>query len=230
MSPHPQRLLNTVLRAGLGAGCWCVWALWQGPAVAQTSAPGTPSIYVCEDAQGKRITSDRPIRECLDREQRELSSTGATRRIVPPSLTAEERERLEAQAQQAAIQRAKTSEDRRRDRALLSRYPTQRKHDEERAKQLAQVDAVMASIRLREQDLSKQRAALDLELEFYKSAPERAPVWLQRRLTDNTEQQASQERLLAVQALEKQRIHSRFDDELARLRQLWQPTQPPATR
>ena len=39
------------------------------------------SIYTCIDAQGRRITSDRPIPQCLDREQRELSRSG----IVPIS-------------------------------------------------------------------------------------------------------------------------------------------------
>ena len=72
------------------------------------------------DIKGRRITSDRPIPECLDREQRELSATtGVTRRVVPASPTAEEREQLEIKAQQEAAQRAKANEDRRRDRALL---------------------------------------------------------------------------------------------------------------
>lgn len=187
---------------------------------AQT-APDGAGIYVCVDAKGRRITSDRPILECLDREQRELFSTGATRRVVPASLTAEERERLEAKAQQDAVQRTKAIEDRRRDRALLSRYPNQRQHDEERAKQLAQVDEVINSIHLRSQDLVKQRAELDLEMEFYKATPSKAPAWLKRRLEDNAHQQEGQKRLVANQALEKQRINGRFDDELARLRQLW---------
>lgn len=212
-----------------GRWSWGVWGLVGLLCLAQAGAPraqttpGVPGIYVCVDATGRRITSDRPIPECLDREQRELSSTGATRRVVPASLTADERERLEALAQQDAAQRAKANEDRRRDRALLSRYPNQRKHDEERAKQLAQVDEVIASIHLRSKDLVKQRAELDLEMEFYKATPSKAPVWLKRRQEDNAQQQEGQKRLVANQALEKQRINTRFDEELARLRQLWAP-------
>ena len=211
--------------AGRRALRLCVWALgmaW-GTEVAAQAAPGGPGIYVCVDAKGRRITSDRPIPECLDREQRELSSTGATRRVVPASLTAEERERLEAQAQQEAAERAKANEDRRRDRALLSRYPSQRKHDEERAKQLAQVDEVIASIHVRSQELVQQRAALDMEMEFYKATPSRAPAWLLRRLEDNAQQMEGQKRLVADKGLEKQRINARFDEELAHLRRLWTP-------
>jgi len=226
---HTQHSPNTPLlpcrSAGRQALGLCVWALgmaW-GTEVAAQAAPGGPGIYVCVDAKGRRITSDRPIPECLDREQRELSSTGATRRVVPASLTEEERERLEAKAREDAVQRAKVSEDRRRDRALIARYPSQRKHDEERAKQLAQLEEVAASIHLRSQELNQQRSALDMEMEFYKATPSKAPAWLLRRIEDNNQQMEGQKRLLANQAVEKQRLNARFDEELTRLRQLWSP-------
>jgi hypothetical protein len=205
-----------------GVGVLLLIGLSHGAAGQQGAPAGGPSIYACVDVKGRRITSDRPIPECLDREQRELSATtGITRRVVPASLTAEEREHLEAKAQQEAAQRAKANEDRRRDRALLSRYPHPDKHHEERAKQLAQIDAVIASIQLRSLDLAKQQAELALEMEFYKSNPSQAPASLKRRLDDNAQQQDGQKRLEATQSQEKQRINVRFDEELARLRQLW---------
>lgn len=178
---------------------------------------------MCVDAQGRRLTSDRPIPECLGREQRVLSSTGATKRVIPPSLTPEERERQQAQAQQQAAERAKALEQRRRDRALLSRYPTPSAHDAERAKQLGHVDGVIATLRQRSQELQRQRTELDQEMEFYRANPAKAPAWLQRRLADNTTQQAAQQRLIDAQMTEKQRIHQRFDAELARLGELWAP-------
>lgn len=205
--------------------CGLLWVgamgtAWVGSATAQ-AMDGASGIYVCVDAKGRRITSDRPIPECLDREQRELSSNGATRRVVPASLNAAERERLEAQAQMEAASRAKVNEDRRRDRAMLSRYPNQRKHDEERAIQLAHVEEMITSIKMRAQELAKQRPALDLEMEFYKSTPSKAPAWLLRKLADNSQQLEEQKQLVANQTIEKQRIHARFDEELSRLRQLW---------
>ena len=36
-------------------------------------------IYTCVDAKGRRLTSDRPIMECIDREQNELSAGGTVR-------------------------------------------------------------------------------------------------------------------------------------------------------
>ncbi|OYX12745.1 MAG: DUF4124 domain-containing protein, partial [Acidovorax sp. 32-64-7] len=38
----------------------CAWA----------QQSNTGSIYTCVDRQGRRLTADRPIAECLDREQR----------------------------------------------------------------------------------------------------------------------------------------------------------------
>ena len=105
-----------------------------------------PGIYTCTDAKGRRLTSDRPIPECLDREQRELSQSGTTKRVVGASLTAEERAKEEAKQQQEAALKAKAYEERRKDRALISRYPNQRLHDEERAKQLSRCDLEMSRV------------------------------------------------------------------------------------
>ena len=60
----------------------CAWA----------QQSNTGSIYTCVDRQGRRLTADRPIAECLDREQRELNSSGTTRRVIQPTMTASERE------------------------------------------------------------------------------------------------------------------------------------------
>ena len=79
-------------------GRWCALAacalLW-GTTGALAQGSGTPApagIYTCIDAHGRRLTSDRPIPACIDREQRELNRDGTVRRIIPPTLTATERE------------------------------------------------------------------------------------------------------------------------------------------
>lgn len=191
-----------------------------GTQAAAQSQEVSPGIFVCVDAKGRRITSDRPIPECLDREQRELSASGVTKRIVPPSLTGDERARDEARAQQEAAARNKEADAKRRDRALLARYPSQRHHDAEREKQLSLVDGAITVIEQRGGELHKQQQSIQDEMEFYKAAPTKAPAWLKHRAADNAEQQASQKRLIADQMDEKKRINARFDEELARLKQL----------
>ena len=198
-------------------------ALAASPAAVLAQAKGAEpgAIFTCTSAAGKRLTSDRPIPECLDREQRELGKTGVVRRVVPPSYTAEERARLEEQKKAEELQRARVAEEKRRDRALLVRYPNKTVHDKERADALAQVDEVIGAVNKRQDALARQRKEIDTELEFYQNDPKKAPAWLQRKLEDNTQQVEIQKRFLADQAQEKQRINARFDEELAKLKMLW---------
>ena len=62
---------------------WVAGMLLAGASVA---AVAQPAIYSCVDGKGRRITSDRPIPECLDREQKELNPSGTVRRSVGPNL------------------------------------------------------------------------------------------------------------------------------------------------
>ena len=191
-----------------------------GSVLAQSAGAG-PGIYTCIDSKGRRITSDRPIMECLDREQRELGRTGVTKRVLPPSYTADERANLEAQRKAEEEVQARMAEETRRDRALLIRYPNQSVHDKERTDALAQIDEVVTAVIRREQSLTKQRQDIGTELEFYQGDVNKAPSWLKRKLEDNESQTQVQKRFLDDQAQEKKRINARFDEELVKLRQLW---------
>lgn len=178
-------------------------------------------IFTCIDSSGRRITSDRPIKECLDREQHELGASGTVRKVHPPSYTAEERARLAAQRKAEEAEQAQIREERRRERVLLIRYPNQSVHDKERAEALAQVDEVMGAVKKREDTLLQQRKQIDNELEFYQGDRDKAPSWLKRKIEDNEQQVQVQKRFLDEQLKEKERINARFDEELAKLRQLW---------
>lgn len=215
LQPH----LVTVNRTCLTSSLLAIAALWGTGAAA--AEPPSKGIYTCVDSKGRRLTSDRPIVECLDREQQQLSNSGVVKRIVPPSYTADERNRLEAQRKVEDEQRARVAEEKRRDRALLIRYPTPASHEKERAEALGQIDEVIGAVNKREQSLLDQRKAIDAELEFYQRDPAKAPPWLRRKLEDNAQQIQVQKRFLDEQAQEKRRISSRFDEELVKLRQLW---------
>lgn len=190
---------------------------------------GAQNIYTCTDGKGRRITSDRPIVDCLDREQRRIGSTGTVRETIPPSYTREERERLEAQRRAEAEKEARLAEEKRRDRALLIRYPSPAVHDKERQEALSQIDEVISAVNKRELALAAQRKEIDIEFEFYKADPTKAPAWLKRKRDDNEKQVELQKRFLAEQEQEKKRVSARFDEELAKLQQLWS-AQVPANR
>lgn len=194
------------------------------------SAPvSAQSIYTCTDAQGRRITSDRPIAECLDREQRELNPSGSERRRIPPVLSENERAALEQRQRRETEERNRLLEERRKERALVLRYPNKAAHDQERAQAIAQADEVVVLIEKRLLELHAQRKALDLEMEFYQKNPASAPAALRRKLAENHDALDDQERALAAQNAEKFRIHARFDAEYELLQRLWEANRRAAT-
>lgn len=177
-------------------------------------------IYTCVDARGRRLTSDRPILECLDREQKELNSSGTVRRTLAPPLTAAERAVLDERERRAAEERQRQAEEKRMQRALVTRYPNQGVHDGERAKAVKSVEESMASAERRILDLREERKQLVAESEFYKG-PELWPAKLKRQFEERYEQEGAQQRFIAGQEEEKRRINTRFDEEMVRLRVLW---------
>ena len=211
-------IVGGVLLATLGAD----WA--------RAQAPGTSGgIYTCVDRNGRRLTADRPIAECLDREQRELGPSGIVRRQIGPSLTEQERAAQEAQRRKEAEARARELEERRRERVLTARYPDKATHDVERAAAIQMVDDVTATAEKRLVELTQQRKAFDVEMEFYKKDPNKAPMSLRRKIAENEESIAEQQRFIAGQDQEKRRVHQRFDVELAQLRKLWDAQRMPVS-
>ncbi|MBP6753112.1 MAG: DUF4124 domain-containing protein [Alicycliphilus sp.] len=198
----------------------CVALAAAAQAWAQQARP-PQEVYTCIDKHGRRITSDRPIADCVDREQRVLDHTGTERRRIGPSLTEHERAAQEVQRRKQAEESARIAEERRRERVLTARYPDEATHQAERNAALDQVEEVVVVAHKRVQSLKAERRRLDVELEFYRGDVTKAPVLLQRQIADNEQALADQQRFLATQELEKRRIHQRFDAELAQLRQLW---------
>ena len=196
---------------------------------AQNAPANTQSVYTCVDKQGRKLTSDRPIPECIDREQRELGPTGTVRRVIGPTLTDHERAALEVERRKEQEERNRIADERKRERVLLARYPDKASHDAERALALAQVDAVTTTATQRIADLHGRRKTLDLEMEFYRKDPAKAPMMLRRQLAENDEEVQEQRRFIAGQDQEKRRIHQRFDEELAQLRKLWATQRPVPT-
>ena len=178
-------------------------------------------VYTCVDSKGRKLTSDRPIAECIDREQKVLNPSGTVKARVGPNLTVQERADQEAKERQEAEARAMVAEEKRRERALLIRYPSREVHDKERRDALAQVGAVTQAAAKRIDELLTDRRKLDEEMEFYKKDPAKAPQALRRQIEDVNQSVAVQKRFIAEQENEVRRINARFDEELARLRVLW---------
>lgn len=215
------RLACAAVTAALGLVAATGWA--QAPVA---------GIYTCVDSKGRKLTSDRPIPDCADREQKVLNPSGTVKAKVGPNLTAQERAEQEARQREEADRRAAAEEERRRNRALLTRYPNQAAHDKERHSALAQVTQVTQAANKRIEELTLDRRKLDTEMEFYKKDPGKAPQALRRQIEEVDQSMEIQKRFVAEQLQELRRVNARFDEELSRLRALWatSATQPAAAR
>jgi chromosome segregation ATPase len=191
-----------------------------GQAQAQSESQ-SQGIYSCVDSKGRRLTADRPIAECADREQKVLNPSGTVKKTVGPTLTAHERTALEARQKREAEELARQVEEKRRERALLVRYPNQATHDKERAEAVAQIGVVRKAAVNRVNELNRQLADLATEMEFYKKDLAKAPSSLRRQIDDIAHSLAVQDRFIADQDAEITRVNARFDEELVRLKQLW---------
>ena len=195
---------------------------------ATEAVSNTPQIYSCVDAQGRKLTSDRPIRECLDREQKILNPSGTVKQRIGPVLTAQERAEQEVRNKAEQAERALQEEEKRRNRALLTRYPNPDSHQKERVEALEHIARVKQSAASRAAQLQLDLAKLMDEMEFYKKDPTKAPIKLRRQIEEVNQALASQDRFMAEQDAETKRVKDRFDEELTRLKPLWRITLPKA--
>ncbi|MFT7722494.1 MAG: hypothetical protein QM788_06655 [Roseateles sp.] len=190
---------------------------------AQDGLPGK-GIYACTTADGRRLTSDRPIPECTAREQRVLNTDGSHRATLPPFLSPEERAAKEAADRRAAALRIAQQDAIRRDRTLMLRYPNEAAHQRARHGALDDASKALRLSERRIKDLGTERKPLTDEAEFYEGRP--LPAKLKQALDANDAAVEAQQQLIENQKAELVRINARFDAELARLRKLWAGAAP----
>lgn len=181
-------------------------------------------IYSCVDVQGKRHTSDRPIAECLDREQRVLNRDGSQKQVLPPRMNPDERAAAEERERQRLAAEATQKDAIRRDRNLMMRYPTEAVHAKAREAALDDLHNAILTSERRVADLAAERKPLEAEAEFYKS--KRMPGKLRTKLEANDAAQQAQVDVIQGQKAEIVRINALYDAELARLKRLWAGAAP----
>ncbi len=183
-------------------------------------------IYACTDTNGKHITSDRPIAECIGREQRLLNADGSTREVVRPILTADERAAQEAAERARAMRLAADADAVRSDRNLRARYPNEAAHQRARASALDDLKRTLQLSQFRLDELAVERKPLQEEAEFYTGR--QMPPALKQQLDANDAAAEAQRVLMGNQQSESARINATFDAELVRLRAMWAGGRPGA--
>ena len=213
---HRPLISLLALSALLGAG----GAAWAQP----KPALGSGTIFTCVTADGRRLTSDRLIVECNDREQRILNPDGSLRAVVPAAMSPDERAAHEARQRKLAAERAAQQDAVRRDRNLMMRYRDEAAHQQAREAALDDVKKSMQISERRIQELAVERKPLLDEAEFYKGKV--MPAKLKQQLDANEASTEAQRVLIENQKAELVRVNKLYDQELARLKRLWAGAPP----
>jgi DNA repair exonuclease SbcCD ATPase subunit len=182
------------------------------------------SIYTCTNAKGQRITSDRPIPECIDRPQELRNTDGSVKQVVPPSMTPEERAAYEERLRQEMAAEALKRDAIRRDRNLLSRYPDEPRHQRARTAALEPLNTALQATERRLTELEQEQKRLQQEAEFYKGRDQPRELKVkfgQNQVALQAQQDAAQNHLAEIQ-----RINTSYDQELLRLKRLWAGAAP----
>ena len=194
------------------AAAWAMAMLMLAGASHAQKSPSTTMVYSCVDAGGRRLTADRPIAACADREQ-QVTMPGGAVRTVGPAYSERERAEQAAQQRREAEERYRANDGKRRERALATRFPSKAAHDAERAEA---VDVLRAQIRIvqeRRSFLLEDRKKIDQDMEFYKKDPSKAPAPLQARLDGNRRDFKEVDEQIATINDEIKATNLRFDAE-----------------
>lgn len=183
-------------------------------------ADACAQIYMCKDASGRTITSDRPIPECADRAMRELDKNGMVRREIQPPPTPEQKRQLQIEEEKRKAQEAAAEEQKREDRAIRLRYRNENDIEVVRQRSL---DMVREQIKREKSALAnaeKQQKQAQADAESYKRKKAAVPPGVQHRIEQADQVVAGSK--TAIQDAEAQigQINANFDATLKRYREL----------
>ena len=219
--PRRTSARGSLLTAPVGLWKGLVFALLT--AVCVPSAAQATSLYTCTTADGRVLSSDRIIPECLDREQRELRPDGSVRRVIPPQLVGAAREQAEAEARAREAEERARLDQLRRDRALLQIYNSEEDIEAARQRSLRIpreiMDSAMERIQAFEASIG-QLSAVEASSSGQTGATE--VETRDRELADLEQSIANERSLILRQESEMARINARFDADLARFREIAQ--------
>lgn len=174
-------------------------------------------IYICKDASGRTLTSDRPIMECQDRKIRVMGKNGMTQReIAPPMSDQQKREKAEAEERQR-LAKAAAEEQRRQDRALLARYG--KEDDIEMARKRALLQAG-ENVRREEIALADSEKSWRLARAEAAQAKGKVSPNLESRISNLEHEVTEGKRRLEASKAEAAQINKKYDLQLERFREL----------
>ena len=194
-------------RATTGALAAAVICGLTSPPAARAVEP-TPRIYQCVLPDGRRVTSDKPIVECMNagKSQRELNLDGSEKGIVEAPLTEDEKAERDLIRRQREAERTAYDIEVRRDRDMVKRFPSEAAHGKAREKSLDDVASAVRISEARIKLLLLDRKPLLDEAEFYIGKP--LPTKLKLAIDANDAALEAQRSLVQNQQTEVIRINA----------------------
>jgi hypothetical protein len=185
--------------------------------------PSQAEIFMCKDANGKTISSDRPIPECAG-SVREFRPNGQLRRTIPAPLTPEQKKQKQLEEEKKKAEAEAAAEQKRQDRALLTRYNNETEINAARKRSLELEQEQIKRANLEIADAEKQLSLAKDEMKVHTLKKTKPPASLTHRIdsAESTIRDGKQ----SIQDHEQQieQINKQFDETLARFRELTTPT------
>ncbi|MGA8009563.1 MAG: DUF4124 domain-containing protein [Thiomonas sp.] len=173
-------------------------------------------IYLCHDANGRLVSSDRLTNDCLTYGGKVIGPDGTVRRRI---LTMKEQAQ-QAQTREAAQNLARQERERQReDRALLLRYPDEAALELSRVNDLSRPKTLIQDAKKQLEILARQFKQLKIDAQFYPQGP--LPLELRTKLDENRVLTAQESELISGQNTEINRINREYDALRARMKPLW---------
>jgi len=176
-------------------------------------------IFRCTNAEGKLVTSDRPIPECANRTVKVYKNNGYFKKEIAPPMSAEEKKRLELEAEKRKAQQLADEERKREERYLQAHYESEA--DIQVARKRA-TDALLEKKRLANeqlQGLNQIIFGLQLELKNTKK-PSKEFDSMRQRADDLTSSINKSQNAITFYDQEIARTNQEYDQTLQRYRQV----------
>lgn len=183
-------------------------------------AGASAQIYMCKDASGRTITSDRPVPECADRVTRELDKRGLVRREIQPPLTPEQKRQMQIDEEKRREQEAAAEEQKREDRAITLRYRNENDIEAARQRSLDVAQEQIKREKLTLTNAEKQQKQAQADTDSYKKKNAAVPPGVQRRVEQSDQDVASSKKAIEHAEAEIGQINAKFDATLKRYREL----------
>lgn len=174
--------------------------------------------FCCVDEKGQQRCGDVLPEACRSRAYFEYNEAGTRVRNVAAPLTEAQQVAKDAEDRKKRDIAEAAEQQRRSDQALLSTYADEKDLDAARDRAVSELERSIKSSEQKLADLSKAKAKLAADIEFYKNKP--LPPDLKQKIASNQTAHTEQQAVIAEKKKEVEETRAKFDGYRKRLQEL----------